>query len=168
MWQLFLTHGLYQNEQWDNFDSRALFCVAVPILVVIGNTYCPSTMGSTLCKIIYLTFTSLIRYTVVILLPLAQDHTAMESGRIRIQIPVSLFQTLTLYFEKIFYFYLFLDRGEGSEKERERNINVWLPLTRPPSGTWPAIQACALTENRTSDPLLHRPVLNPLSHTSQG
>ena len=31
-------------------------------------------------------------------------------------------------------FYLFLERGEGKEKERERNINVWLPLTRPPTG----------------------------------
>ena len=54
------------------------------------------------------------------------------------------------------------------EKERERNISVWLPLTRPLLGTWPATEACALTGNRTSDPLVHRPVLNPLSHTSQG
>ena len=30
------------------------------------------------------------------------------------------------------------------EKERERNINVWMPLTWPALGTWPAIQACAL------------------------
>ena len=32
---------------------------------------------------------------------------------------------------------LFLKRGEG--KEKERNINVWLPLTHPPTGslTWP-------------------------------
>ena len=29
-------------------------------------------------------------------------------------------------------------------------------------------QACALTRNQTSDPLVHRPVINPLSHTSQG
>ena len=35
-------------------------------------------------------------------------------------------------------------------------------------GTWPATQACALTGNRTGDPLVHRPVLNPPSHTSQG
>ena len=35
-------------------------------------------------------------------------------------------------------------------------------------GTWPTTQACALTGNRTSDPLLHRLVLNSLSHTSQG
>ena len=65
-------------------------------------------------------------------------------------------------------FYLFLERGEGREKKRERNINVWLPLTRPLLGTWPATQACALTGNRTRDPLVHRPAFNLLSHTSQG
>ena len=42
---------------------------------------------------------------------------------------------------------LFLERGKGREKERERNINVWLPLTCPLLGTWPATQACALTGN---------------------
>ena len=51
---------------------------------------------------------------------------------------------------------------------RERNINVWLPLTCSLLGTWPATEACALTGNQTSHPLVHRPVLNPLSHTSQG
>ena len=66
------------------------------------------------------------------------------------------------------FIYLFLERGEGKEKERERNINVWLPLTCPLLGTWPATQACALTGNQTSDPLVHRLVLNPLSFASQG
>ena len=64
--------------------------------------------------------------------------------------------------------YLFLERGEGREKERERNINVWLPLTRPLLGTWPATQACALTGNQTCDLLVYRLALSPLSHTSQG
>ena len=54
------------------------------------------------------------------------------------------------------------------EKERERNINVWLPLVHAPLGTWPTTQACALTTNQTRDPLVCRPALNPLSHTSQG
>ena len=54
------------------------------------------------------------------------------------------------------------------EKEKDRNINVWLPLACPLLGTWLATQACALTWNQTSDPLVCRPVLNPLSHTSQG
>ena len=56
----------------------------------------------------------------------------------------------------------------GREGEKERNINVWLPLTHPLLGTWPPTHACALTGNQTSDPLIRRPVLNPLSHSSQG
>ena len=64
--------------------------------------------------------------------------------------------------------YLFLEREEGEEKERERNINVWLPLVCPLLGTWPAVQGCDLTGNRTSDPLVCRPALIPLRHTSLG
>ena len=64
--------------------------------------------------------------------------------------------------------YLFLQTGEAGKKERERSINVWLPLVHPLLETWPATQACALTGNGTSDPLVRRPALNPLSHTSQG
>ena len=60
------------------------------------------------------------------------------------------------------------ERGEGREKEKERNINVWLPLTHPLLGTWPTTQPCALTGDQASDPLVHRLVLNPLSHFSQG
>ena len=44
---------------------------------------------------------------------------------------------------------------------------MWLLLAYPLLGTWPATQACALTGNRTEDPLIHRAALNPLSHTSQ-
>ena len=54
---------------------------------------------------------------------------------------------LLLCLNNYFFFlrvYLFLERGKGKEKERERNINVWLPLTCSPLGTWPATQACAL------------------------
>ena len=65
-------------------------------------------------------------------------------------------------------FILFLDRRERREKERERNINVWLLLTCPLLGYWPTTQACALTKNQTSDSLVLRLVLDPLSHTSQG
>ena len=65
------------------------------------------------------------------------------------------------------FIYLLIFR-EGGEKERERNINVWLPLEHPLLGTWHTTQACALTGNQTGDPLVHRPALNPLSHTSQG
>ena len=45
---------------------------------------------------------------------------------------------------------------------------MWLPLECPLLGTWPTTQACALTGNRTGDPLVHRPMLNPLCYTSQG
>ena len=63
---------------------------------------------------------------------------------------------------------LFILREREREKERERNISVWLPLTRLLLGTWPATQACVLTGNRTSNPLVRRLALNSLSHTCQG
>ena len=55
-----------------------------------------------------------------------------------------------ILFLKILFIYF---RERGREGERERNINVWL---------------CALTGNQTGDSLVRRPVLSPLSHTSQG
>ena len=45
---------------------------------------------------------------------------------------------------------------------------MWLPLMRPPLRIWPTTQACTLIGNQTSDPLVHRLALNPLSYTSQG
>ena len=68
----------------------------------------------------------------------------------------------------IFRFYLFIFRKGKGRRNRQRNINVWLPLTCPLLETWPVTQAGALTGNQTRDPLVHRPTLNPLSHTSQG
>ena len=41
-------------------------------------------------------------------------------------------------------------------------------LRSPYWGPCPVTQACALTGNRTGHPLVHRPALNPLNHTSQG
>ena len=73
----------------------------------------------------------------------------------------------TSVFLKVLFIY-FLDRGEGRAKEVERNINVWLLLAHPLLGTWPKTPVCALTGNRTSDLLVHRLALSPLSHTSQG
>ena len=43
-----------------------------------------------------------------------------------------------------------------------------LPLECPPLRTQPATQACALTGDRTGDPLIHWVAFNPLSYTSQG
>ena len=68
------------------------------------------------------------------------------------------FKSLFIYFQR---------EGKG-RREKKRNIHVWLPFTHPLLGTWPATQACALTGNQTSDPVVYRPVLNPLSYTSQG
>ena len=59
--------------------------------------------------------------------------------------------TQSCLFFLMILFILFLDRGEGRVKDRERNINVWLPLLHPLLGTWPEIQACALTGNQTID-----------------
>ena len=79
------------------------------------------------------------------------------------------------FFLKIL-FYLFLERGEGRDKDRERSIDVrekhqWVAST----GDWicnpgrcPHQWHFALQrENQTCDPLVRRPALNPLSHTSQ-
>ena len=70
------------------------------------------------------------------------------------------------------FIYLFLERGEGREKERGRNIYVQerhrLVASQLQLGTWPITQVCALTENRTGDPLVCRLALSPLSNTSQG
>ena len=63
-------------------------------------------------------------------------------------------------------YYLFIFRERGREGERERNITVWLSLARPLLRTWPLTQACAPTENQTSDTLVCRSMLSPLSYTS--
>ena len=65
-------------------------------------------------------------------------------------------------------FYLFIERGEWREKEGEWNIDVWLCPEHPLLGTWPTTQTYALTGNLTCDVLVLRPMLNPLSYTSQG
>ena len=59
-----------------------------------------------------------------------------------------------------------LERGER-EREGEKHQYMVASLM-PPLGTYPATKACALTGNRTGDPLVGRPALNPLIHTSQG
>ena len=69
-------------------------------------------------------------------------------------------------FFKILFIYLFLEKRREGERKGERHQCV--VVSRGPLGTWPTTQACALTGNQTSDPLLLRPALNSLSHTSQG
>ena len=64
--------------------------------------------------------------------------------------------------------YLFLERGEGVRKRGRETLMCGCFLSTPLLKTWPATQACAVTGNQTSNPLVHSPALNPLSHTSQG
>ena len=65
--------------------------------------------------------------------------------------------------------YLFIYRQRGREGEGEGEKCQCLVASHvPPLGSWPATQECALTGNQTSDSLVHRPMLRPLSYTSQG
>ena len=78
------------------------------------------------------------------------------------------FSPISYFLKDLFTYYnFFLEAEEGREEERERHFNVWMPLAHPPPGAWLATQACALTGNWTGDPLVLRPALNPLNHTSQ-
>ena len=70
-----------------------------------------------------------------------------------------------LFFLRL-YIFIFRERGREGEIEGEKHGSV--VLAEPQLGTWPATQACALTGNQTSDLLVCRPALSPLSHTSQG
>ena len=71
-----------------------------------------------------------------------------------------IFQLLSFIFLKILFIY-FQREGKGKRK-RGRETSMCGCLLRVPH--W----ACALTGNWTCNHLIHRPVLNPLSHTSQG
>ena len=70
-----------------------------------------------------------------------------------------------LFFFKILFIYFYRE-GKGGRKRGKHQCVV--ASCTPPTGYLAATQACALTGNRTSDPLVCRLALNPLSHTSQG
>ena len=77
------------------------------------------------------------------------------------------FCSLILFFLKILFIY-FQRKGKGGRK-RGRETSVHGCLSHAPY--WvpsPKTQACALTGNRTGNPLIRSLVLSPLSHTSQG
>ena len=67
-----------------------------------------------------------------------------------------------------FYLFIFRERGREGDREEKKHQCVVASHTHPLLGTWPKTQACALSGNLMGDPLVHRSVLNPLSHTSQG
>ena len=103
------------------------------------------------------------------------EHIQFQNSKLEgINQSSSSFQTLIISLNilckihLIFFlrFYLFIFR-EGKGGERGTSMCGYLSHA-PQLGTWPATQACALTGNRTNDPLLRRPALNPLSHSSQG
>ena len=76
--------------------------------------------------------------------------------------------TSYLYFIfKDYIYFIFREWGREGERQGKKYQRVVASCT-PLPGTWPATHACALTENRTGDPLLRRPTCNPLSYTSQG
>ena len=73
----------------------------------------------------------------------------------------------------LFFFFFFQFKGNegikrgGETSMCERNIHQF-PLTCSHLGTHPTTQACALTGNQTGTLSVHRPALDPQSHTSQG
>ena len=79
--------------------------------------------------------------------------------------------SISPYFFLRFYLFIFRDEKEGRKRRREREgeehqcvvVSCASPTRDPP-----ATQACALTGNRTGDPLVHRLGLSPLSHRSRG
>ena len=81
------------------------------------------------------------------------------------------FSCFIVYISRIFFLVLviyFLERGEGRGKERERKINVWLPLTCSPLGTWPTTQVCAPDWESNRQPLGLQACAQSTSDTSQG
>ena len=63
---------------------------------------------------------------------------------------------------------MFRETEKEAEREGEKHQCVVASHASPTGDlTWSTTQACALTGNQTGDSLVHSPVLNPLSHTSQ-
>ena len=72
----------------------------------------------------------------------------------------------TIFFLKILF--IFREGKGGTKRGRETSMCgclVHAPYWGP---AWPTTQACALTGDQTSNPLIRRLALNPLNHTSQG
>ena len=65
------------------------------------------------------------------------------------------------------HLFIFRQRVRKGERKGEKHQCV-VASHAPPTGDLACTQACALTGNRTSDPLVHKLALNPLSHISQG
>ena len=70
------------------------------------------------------------------------------------------------------YLFIYFQReGKGVRKRGRKMCQRYiyrLPLACPQLGTWPATPGMCLDWESTSDVLIHRWALNPLSHSSQG
>ena len=73
---------------------------------------------------------------------------------------------LLIFFKDFVYLFIFRERGREGERGGVKHQCVF--DSHPLLGTWPATQVCALTGNQTTDPLLCRLALNPLSYICQG
>ena len=85
-----------------------------------------------------------------------------------IKLFVFLVDKFLFFFKDFIYLFIYIyfrERGIKGEREGETSVSC---LLQSLLGNWPATKACALTGNQTSNLLDCRPVLNPLSHTSQG
>ena len=72
-------------------------------------------------------------------------------------------------FKKILFIYLFLERGREGEREGEKHQCVCGCLScAPHGGPGQKPRHVPYTGNQTGEPLVHKPVLNSLSQSSQG
>ena len=77
-----------------------------------------------------------------------------------------LLQTHYILFKK-FSLFIFRERGKR-EKEKERNLKCVVASHGPPTGDLAHNPGMCPDWELNLQPLVHRLVLNPLSHTSQG
>ena len=70
-------------------------------------------------------------------------------------------------FLKIFYFFIFRERGREGEREGEKHQCVVGSQASPTRDLAHNPGTCP-DWDQTGDPLVLRPAVNPLSHTSQG
>ena len=152
-YHLNITEDLAKTVRTTKWRSRDLNPVSVanfiflpitPLALIICLFNCLRTMNSSLFSVV----TSLF------------SHNTTFRGYIFL---ICIFGTI---FKKDFIS-LFLGDGKGG-REGEREVSMGGCLSPAPDQDPPATQARALTGNRTCDPLVYRPALNPLSYTSPG
>ena len=89
--------------------------------------------------------------------------------------PTTIFNAVTYFFVFFLFlrFYLFTFGEREKEREKEGEEHQYVKDTSSVASHMSSTEDLAYNpsrcpENQTSDLLVHRPVLNPLSHTSQG